>query len=487
MTQADRLTRASRNLPRLTRRRLLGLAGGAALATAAGPLAGCGRRGGTADAGRDVIVIGAGLAGLNAALLLQDQGLRVLVLEADTRLGGRVRTLDDLPGRPEAGGTEIGSGYARVRDMVARLGGITLQRWVDTVELPFALHVDGQVLATGDWATSTLNRLAGRERAAPGPYALGMLYASRPSPLPDLDSWLSDEAAPLDIPYGDFLRAQGASADALRFIGLGTPSDNVDTTSSLWMHRNLRSFDVMGTVDSLERIVGGASRLPEGMAALLTDEVRLRTPITALATSADGVEARDAGGRSYRARFAVCAVPLTILRELTLAPALPALQAEAVRSIPYDHMTSVFFAVRAPFWEVDGLPAALWSNGGLGRSLLFTDPANPYLWINISDDRYRSTPDAEVLRQVQADLAAARPSTVGRIEPLAVMNWSAHPWLKGHMAYRAPGQIARYRMNVADPHGRIHFAGEHSAVLMSGMEGAMESGERAALEILQRL
>jgi monoamine oxidase len=149
-------------------------------------------------------------------------------------------------------------------------------------------------------------------------------------------------------------------------------------------------------------------------------------------------------------------------------------------------MTSVFFAVRSPFWEVDGLPAALWSDGGLGRSLLFTDPAAPYLWINISDNRYRSTPDAEVMRQVQAELAAARPGTVGRIEPLAVMNWSAHPWLKGHMAYRAPGQIARYGMNIADPHGRIHFAGEHTAVLMSGMEGAMESGERAALQILQR-
>jgi monoamine oxidase len=119
--------------------------------------------------------------------------------------------------------------------------------------------------------------------------------------------------------------------------------------------------------------------------------------------------------------------------------------------------------------------------------LLFTDAEHPYLWVNISDDRYRTTPDAEVLQRVQADFAAARPSTVGCIDPLAVMNWSAHPWLKGHMAYRAPGQIARFRMNVADPHGRIHFAGEHTAVLMAGMEGAMESGERAALEILQRL
>jgi monoamine oxidase len=486
MTDGPRIHRRPLQSP-LSRRRLLHLAGGAALATAAEALAGCGRRGGSPEPGWDVIVIGAGLAGLNAALLLQDQGLRVLVLEADTRVGGRVRTLDDLPGRPEAGGTEIGSGYARVRDMVTRLGNLPLQRWMETVELPFALHVDGQLLGAQSWSGSTLNRLAGQERAAPGPFALGGLYATQPSPLPDLDSWLSDAATPLDIPYGGYLRARGASDEALRFINVGTPSENVDTTSALWMHRGLRSFETMGSVDSLERITSGASRLPEGMAGLLKETVRIGTPVKAIATTSDGVEVRDAAGKTYRARFAVSAVPLTILRGIAIEPALPPLQAEAVRTIPYDHMTSVFFAVREPFWQVDGMPAGLWSNGSLGRMLLFTDAEHPYLWVNISDDRYRTTPDAEVLQRVQADFAAARPSTVGRIDPLAVMNWSAHPWLKGHMAYRAPGQIARFRMNVADPHGRIHFAGEHTAVLMAGMEGAMESGERAALEILQRL
>lgn len=481
------MSTAHRTGRRLTRRRLLRVAGASALAATLAPVAGCGRRGGSPESGWDAIVVGAGLAGLNAALLLQDQGLRVLVLEADARVGGRVRTLDDLPGRPEAGGTEIGSGYARVRDMVTRLGGLPLRRWMETVELPFALHVDGELLATQSWASSTLNRLGGGERAVPGPFALGGLFAPQPSPLPDLDSWLSDAAAPLDVSYGDYLRGRGASDEALRFISVGTPSENVDTTSALWMHRGLRSFATMGAVDSLERITTGASRLPEGMAGLLKEPVRLGVPVQGIATTRDGVEVRDAGGKAYQARFAVCAVPLTILREIAVEPALPPLQAEAVRTIPYDHMTSVFFAVREPFWQVDGLPAGLWSNGSLGRMLLFTDAEHPYLWVNIGDDRYRATPDAEVLKRVQADFAAARPSTVGRIEPLAVMNWSAHPWLKGHMAYRAPGQIARYRMNVAEPHGRVHFAGEHTAVLMSGMEGAMESGERAALEILQRL
>ena len=63
----------------------------------------------------DVIIVGAGLSGLFAAMLLHDAGLRTIVLEASSRIGGRMWTLDDLPGRPEAGGEQVGQTYARIR------------------------------------------------------------------------------------------------------------------------------------------------------------------------------------------------------------------------------------------------------------------------------------------------------------------------------------------------------------------------------------
>ena len=69
----------------------------------------------------DVIVLGAGLAGLNAAMLLEEQGLKVIVLEARDRVGGRVHTLDKMPGRPESGGLQVGEYYARVIDVATRL------------------------------------------------------------------------------------------------------------------------------------------------------------------------------------------------------------------------------------------------------------------------------------------------------------------------------------------------------------------------------
>ena len=69
----------------------------------------------------DVVVIGAGLAGMNAAMMLREQGYKVVVLEADSRVGGRVETVDTVDGPLDVGASQIGRGYARVLDMCQRL------------------------------------------------------------------------------------------------------------------------------------------------------------------------------------------------------------------------------------------------------------------------------------------------------------------------------------------------------------------------------
>jgi monoamine oxidase len=223
------------------------------------------------------------------------------------------------------------------------------------------------------------------------------------------------------------------------------------------------------------------------MAALLKREVRLRAPVTALASAADGASVTLADGKRLRARRIVCAVPLTVLRGLKIDPPLPPLQAEAVRAVPYGSATGFFFAVKEPFWEQDGLPAATWSCEDFGRAFVRNTASGRYLWFYKSGAAGARVPrmaDAGLLSAATHELHKARPSTVGRIEPVAIVNWSASPWTRGHNAHRSPGDVARYGNVAAAPHGRIHFAGEHTAVTMMGMEGALESGERAALEVL---
>ncbi len=439
----------------------------------------------------DVIIVGAGLAGLNTALMLQDAGMSVLLLEGSNRVGGRVMTLDKVPGRPEAGGTEFGAGYARCLSMIDRLGGFPMQKWLDTVELPFALNFDGTLMPMSAWPDSPLNKLVGKERAAGGPlmgpFALTMMYAPRPSPLDGLDSWLLPEAAALDISYGDYLKSQGASDAAMRFINNDLPTADASTYSALWHHRLFRFQEFMGGIDGLNRIATGASRFPEGIAKLLKREIAFNSHVTAIRANKDGVEVKTRSGKSYRAGRVVVAVPLPLLREIAIEPALPALQAAAVRELPYDNMVNVFFGVKERYWEADGLPGSMWTNQPMGRLYHFKSDQGEYLWMNVRNplSPWIKMKDADVMQDATRTINRARPSTVGRIEAIAVVNWSTYPWTRGHNVYRTPGQISRFGNVVADAHGRIHFAGDHTAATMMGMEGAMESGERAAVEILQ--
>ncbi len=434
----------------------------------------------------DVIVIGAGLSGLNAALLLEDFGMSVTVLEARDRVGGRVFTLADKPEMPEGGGSEIGPMYARIMSTVDRFG-LKLEPW-QIEGLNFMIHAGGQKLSTADWPQADANPLPQKTKNFP-PFALTRAYMPKETGLPELDSWLEPEFNTNDKSLYDHYAAEGASPAGLRYLQLAAQSDSLHTESYLWNLRKARVSAFEMTGEPFNLVAGGMSKVPEAMASALDGDLRLNTPVTAISQSAAGVEVTTTSGDVLKAKYVISSLPLTLLRTLKLDPVLPPLQAEAVAKIPYGQATSVYLKVKEPFWEVDGLGSSLWSDGPIGRAYNWGTPNGKYIWVflnGIVNYTLRTWNDEDIMAYVMRELIAMRPSMEGRVEGIAVRNWSGDPYMRGTYAYRAPGQIAKYGNIVANPHGRLHFAGEHTATLQQGMEGAMESGERAAFEVFDR-
>ena len=289
------------------------------------------------------------------------------------------------------------------------------------------------------------------------------------------------------MPFGEFLRENGASAEMQRLIGTNLEADSLDDMSLLWRMRAQKFNEVSGGIGDLRNLAGGMGSLTDGMAGLLGREVRMNTEVVAIRTERDGVAIDDSNGRTWRAAYAVCTIPLPLLRRVRIEPGLSPAQAAAVAETPYGQHTDVFFDIREPYWEADGLPASMWTDTSLGTVLRMSWGEIGYLWLAINGPAnrpWRDKTDDEIMAGVQELLAEVRPSTVGRIEPRWVQNWSSGRWTGGHLAYMAPGQIGKFGGALMQPHGRVHFAGEHTAHTALGMEGAMESGERAAVNIL---
>ncbi len=451
----------------------------------------------------DVVVIGAGLSGLHAASLLSEQGARVVLLEGSTRVGGRARTADTWPGQPELGASQVGPQYGRVRD-VARRRGVALAPGAH-INAPYSIAVGGELLSGKDWAGASVNRLVGPERPIP-PNALGAFYIEKRTPFHNLDDWLAPQAAGYDLSIAQWLRMQGASGEAMRLIEAGYGGEPLERMSLLRVLQEGTRSALDAPVppggagkDVFERfalasshVVGGTSRLPEAMAAALGDSVRLGHRVTAIELGDDGAVVRIAGRASVRGRYVIVATPFTALRQIAITPALRGPQADAVARMPYGTQSQVWMVTRRPYWEDDGLDASIWSEGPFTLIRQQIEPDGSRTLVSalaLGDNAAKLDAIPAKDRGVFAldTIAKLRPSTRGQLEVIGVFSWSEVPLIAGCSHQFLPGTADRWSHALKAPHGRLHFAGEHARTLEVGMEAAMESGERAAIEIASRL
>ena len=451
----------------------------------------------------DVIIMGAGFSGLNAAILLADEGAKVTVLEANNRVGGRAFTADHVYGKPEFGASQIGPYYARIRDMANRLN-VELAPG-SNINAPYTFSIEDTLIRKEEWEGHALNKTVGAERAVL-PSAMQAFYMGRHNPFEGFDDWLEPEAAKFDIPLGNWLLEKGISRQALKLVNDGLIAPDVWNVSLLTlMQEATRAALMSGEGDdqgkdrfeqaalTSSRVIGGTSRLPKAMARHLGDSVHLNKMVTTIDMDDNGVDVSCLDGTRYQADFAISAIPFRPFRRISVSPALEGNQAAAVRHMPYANNTQVHIRLTgSPFWEQDEMDASLWTDGPINivRQPLAYDGSRDrlvVLCVGKKGERFDQLPPKERGEFAIREVERLRPSTKGKMEVTGVHSWPQYNFVSGCRHSYGPGQVTRFAHEMILPHHRLHFAGEHTRRMEVGMESAMESGERAAFEILERM
>jgi monoamine oxidase len=444
----------------------------------------------------DVVVIGAGLAGLTAATDLDRAGHSVAVLEARDRVGGR--TLNHPIGRGkeiEVGGEWVGPGQDRILAR-ARAHGIKT----------FKTFTRGaQVL---DYA-GKVSQFTGLIPPLPEPDAtdFGQLLSkivALQNTVPLDKPWTAPNAAALDAQTLETWKLANSSTPGARFVfDLATkailaaePRDVSLLHAMFYYHSGNGVLNLASTSGGAQdsRFVGGSQLVSILMAQRLGDRVFLRSPVRRIAHDGRGATV-DTDEGTWRARRVIVAMAPMLAGRIDYEPALPALRDGLTQRMPQGSVIKYQAVYPTPFWRAQGLNGYANSdrhpvsvtfdnsppNGRPGVLLGFVEGADARrLWRQSAAGRRRA-----VLGSFQRlfGTRAGHPTT------LIERNWSADPWTRGcYAGYMPPGVWTDFGPALREPIGPLHWAGTETAETFNGyMDGAVRSGERAAAEVAHRL
>jgi monoamine oxidase len=448
------------------------------------------------EGGRRVVVLGAGLAGLGAAYNLMRLGYDVTVLEAQDRPGGRVQTARDgfrRGGHAELGAIRIFESHEHTLKYVNEFGLELMPYDIGTR----AFHMQGKrFLAPPPGEPWPLKGLSAGEQPDPA-VRLGDYFVSGFAKLGDVfdPGWPGAFPTALELDrmtMDGYMRSQGASATWRDWFYAQEGRFARVNSAAAFAVESLTTGAMLGSIR------GGNDRLPKAMASALGHRVKYGSEVVRIAQGRGDVTVsyRDRSGRhELRADRCVCALPFAPLRRVSIATPFSPPKMAAIHTLQYMAVARCYFQTRSRFWERDPLGPL----GGL--NLVGTDTTAGRVWNTSSQqlDPWLGMVQAYMFdteaiefaghghRRVAATRKLMRqllPGISGQITGIAHKAWQEDPWAGGGWGWTQPGQLRWMFPAMRRIEGRVHFAGEHTSIWAAWMNGALESAERVAAEIL---
>jgi monoamine oxidase len=492
-------------MPRPTTRRTF-LAGGAAVAatTLAPTAASAAASAKPKTITTDVVVVGAGLAGLTTARRLVGKGHKVVVLEARGRVGGRVLNHSIGHGHiAEAGGEFVGPTQNRIVALAKSVGVHTFTAY-DTGK---NVYVNGNIrLEYSD--TSPLGTAPPDPTLTADIIKLSQQIDMMATEIPVDKPWTATKAATYDSQTLEtWVRANAVNADGILAILapfmqalVGAESRDLSLLFVLAYVASAGNAQHPGTFERLfnvrggaqqARLVGGSQQVAIRLADKLGSRVHRNAAVRRIVHHGNGVVV-ETDNLHVRAKRVVVAVPPALAARIDYDPLLPAARDQLTQRMPMGALMKVEAIYSTPFWRKDGLTGQFLTVGGpVGYAF---DNSPPDGSVGVLAGFVGGEQNLKWGPQTLAHRRAAVLAQYVRIfqderfgKPLQYFDhdWTREEWTRGGpTAVYGPGTLLNYGHALRTPVGRIHWAGTETSDYWQGyMDGAVRSGERAAAEV----